>query len=52
MAAERSAVLLDWGGVMTSDLFGSFAAFCAEEGLDPDVLANAVPPRPRRAARC
>ena len=40
MAAERSAVLLDWGGVMTSDLFGSFAAFCAEEGLDPDVLAN------------
>ena len=40
MAAERSAVLLDWGGVMTSDLFGSFAAFCAEEGLDPDLLAN------------
>ena len=25
---------------MTSDLFGSFAAFCAEEGLDPDLLAN------------
>ena len=25
VAAERSAVLLDWGGVMTSDLFGSFA---------------------------
>jgi putative hydrolase of the HAD superfamily len=40
VAAERSAVLLDWGGVMTSDLFGSFAAFCAEEGLDRDVLAN------------
>ena len=40
MAAERSAVLLDWGGVMTSDLFGSFATFCAEEGLDRDVLAN------------
>ena len=40
MATEHSAVLLDWGGVMTSDLFGSFAAFCAEEGLDPDVLAN------------
>ena len=40
MAAERSAVLLDWGGVMTSNLFGSFRAFCAEEGLDPDVLAN------------
>jgi putative hydrolase of the HAD superfamily len=40
MAAERSAVLLDWGGVMTGDLFGSFRAFCANEGLDPDRLAN------------
>ena len=40
MATEHRAVLLDWGGVMTSDLFGSFAAFCAEEGLDPDLLAN------------
>jgi putative hydrolase of the HAD superfamily len=40
VAAERSAVLLDWGGVMTSDLFGSFATFAAEEGLDTDVLAN------------
>jgi putative hydrolase of the HAD superfamily len=40
VAAERSAVLLDWGGVMTSDLFGSFATFCADEGLDRDVLAN------------
>jgi epoxide hydrolase-like predicted phosphatase len=40
VAAERSAVLLDWGGVMTSDLFGSFAGFCAEEGLDPDLLAK------------
>jgi epoxide hydrolase-like predicted phosphatase len=40
VAAERSAVLLDWGGVMTGDLFGSFRAFCTTEGLDPDVLAN------------
>ena len=40
MAAERSAVLLDWGGVMTSNLFSSFRAFCGAEGLDPDVLAN------------
>jgi epoxide hydrolase-like predicted phosphatase len=40
VAAERSAVLLDWGGVMTGDLFGSFRAFCAEEDLDPDGLAN------------
>jgi epoxide hydrolase-like predicted phosphatase len=40
VAGERSAVLLDWGGVMTGDLFGSFRAFCAAEGLDPDGLAN------------
>jgi epoxide hydrolase-like predicted phosphatase len=40
VATERRAVLLDWGGVMTSDLFGSFGAFCAEEGLDRDLLAN------------
>jgi putative hydrolase of the HAD superfamily len=40
VAAERSAVLLDWGGVMTSDLFGSFAAFCAAEGLDSGALAD------------
>jgi epoxide hydrolase-like predicted phosphatase len=40
MAGERSAVLLDWGGVMTSNLFGSFAAFCRDEGLDAGALAN------------
>jgi epoxide hydrolase-like predicted phosphatase len=40
VAAERSAVLLDWGGVMTSNLFASFRTFCGAEGLDPDVLAN------------
>ena len=40
MAGERSAVLLDWGGVMTGNLFGSFRAFCATEGLDPDALAT------------
>ena len=40
MAGERSAVLLDWGGVMTGNLFGSFRAFCATEGLDADALAN------------
>ncbi len=40
MAGERSAVLLDWGGVMTSSPFASFAAFCAAEGLDPSALAD------------
>jgi putative hydrolase of the HAD superfamily len=38
VAGERGAVLLDWGGVMTSSPFGSFSAFCAAEGLDADAL--------------
>jgi epoxide hydrolase-like predicted phosphatase len=40
VAGERSAVLFDWGGVMTSSLFASFAAFCAAEGLDLSALAD------------
>jgi putative hydrolase of the HAD superfamily len=40
VAPERSAVLLDWGGVMTTSVFGSFSAFCQAEGLDPDTLAT------------
>jgi putative hydrolase of the HAD superfamily len=31
-------LLIDWGGVMTSDVFASFQAFCALEGLEPDAL--------------
>jgi putative hydrolase of the HAD superfamily len=49
VAAERSAVLLDWGGVMTGDLFSSFAAFCSAEGLDSGALADLF--RHDRAAR-
>lgn len=40
-SAEREGLLIDWGGVMTSNLFASFAAFCEQEGLDPQALANA-----------
>jgi putative hydrolase of the HAD superfamily len=40
VAGERSAVLLDWGGVMTTNLFDSFAAFCSAEGLDAGALAD------------
>ena len=49
MAGERSAVLLDWGGVMTTSLFESFAAFCAGEGLDASALRDLF--RGDRAAR-
>ena len=34
-------LLVDWGGVMTTNLFHSFGAFCEAEGLDPAALAEA-----------
>jgi putative hydrolase of the HAD superfamily len=40
VADERSAVLLDWGGVMTTNLFAAFAAFCTSEGLDEGALRD------------
>jgi putative hydrolase of the HAD superfamily len=33
-------LLVDWGGVMTTDLFASFSAFCESEGLDPALLRD------------
>jgi putative hydrolase of the HAD superfamily len=32
---------MDWGGVMTTNLFASFGAFCEAEGLVPSVLPDA-----------
>jgi epoxide hydrolase-like predicted phosphatase len=34
-------LLIDWGGVMTSNLFTGFAAFCEREGLEASALATA-----------
>lgn len=31
-------LLFDWGGVLTTNLFAGFAAFCQEEGIDPGLL--------------
>lgn len=36
----RRGLLLDYGGVLTTDLFASFRAFCVEEGIDPDAIAT------------
>jgi putative hydrolase of the HAD superfamily len=33
--ASKRGLLIDWGGVLTTDLFASFAAFCEAEGLEP-----------------
>jgi putative hydrolase of the HAD superfamily len=47
MGSERRAgLLIDWGGVLTSNLFASFNAFCAEEGLAPDAIATAFRSQP------
>lgn len=38
--APRTALLVDWGGVLTTNLFASFGAFCTDEGLAPETLAQ------------
>jgi epoxide hydrolase-like predicted phosphatase len=38
--ARRNGLLLDWGGVMTSNLLASFSAFCQAEGLDASALSG------------
>jgi epoxide hydrolase-like predicted phosphatase len=35
-----TGLLVDWGGVMTTNLFASFAAFCEAESLDPQRLRD------------
>jgi epoxide hydrolase-like predicted phosphatase len=37
---KRDGLLIDFGGVLTSNVFESFAAFCRDEGLDPDTVAD------------
>jgi epoxide hydrolase-like predicted phosphatase len=41
MAEHRSGLLIDWGGVMTSNLFEAFGAFCTAEGLEPSAVRDA-----------
>jgi epoxide hydrolase-like predicted phosphatase len=39
--AELRGLLVDYGGVLTTDVFASFAAFCTAEGLAPDTVRDA-----------
>jgi putative hydrolase of the HAD superfamily len=44
VASELTAhegLLIDWGGVMTTNLFSAFGAFCETEGVAPDMLREA-----------
>ena len=46
-------LVLDYGGVLTTNVFDSFRAFCVKEGLDPDAVKNLfrADPRARRLVR-
>jgi putative hydrolase of the HAD superfamily len=46
----RSGLLVDFGGVLTSNVFDSFAAFCREEGLPEHHVRDAFrsSPEPRQ----
>jgi len=35
---ERSGLLIDWGGVLTTNLFASFGAYCERMQIDPNTL--------------
>ena len=39
-APPRRGLLIDWGGVMTSNLFDSFRSFCEREGLEPNAVVS------------
>ena len=36
MPSKKQALLVDFGGVLTTDIWSSFAAFCRSRGLDPE----------------
>ena len=36
----RDGLLVDFGGVLTSNVFDSFAEFCCDEGLPPDTVRD------------
>ena len=40
MSPAYDAALFDFGGVLTTSVWDSFAAFCRTEGLDPDTVKN------------
>ena len=37
---DRVGLIVDYGGVLTTDVFASFEAFCAAEGLPPDTVRD------------
>lgn len=46
-ATPRRGLLMDWGGVMTTNLFAAFGQFCQAEELDPQAVRRAFLEDPR-----
>jgi epoxide hydrolase-like predicted phosphatase len=44
---ERRGLIVDWGGVLTTDVFASFRAFCVAEGLPPETVRELFREDPR-----
>jgi putative hydrolase of the HAD superfamily len=36
----RTGLLIDWGGVLTTNLFASFYAYCVQAEIDPQILGR------------
>ena len=43
-------LILDFGGVVTTDFYGALSAFCERQGLPPDAVLH-VYVTPEKAAR-
>ena len=48
--AAHSALLVDYGGVLTSDIWSSFADFCRRRGLDPEAAKRLFRANPEALA--
>ena len=46
----KRGLLLDFGGVLTTNVFDSFRAFCEREGLDPEAVKRLFREDPRARA--
>jgi epoxide hydrolase-like predicted phosphatase len=46
-AEPRTGLLIDWGGVLTSNLFASFHAYCVQAEIDPQALSGRFKADPR-----
>jgi putative hydrolase of the HAD superfamily len=40
VASRYTGLLVDWGGVMTTDVFASFGVFCEREGLSVETVRD------------